>query len=268
MNGPVTPQTCFEQASVDPVSPMVIDQLPVIDLDLASMREKGFVTFDGTDQRSRPFKLLRAKLLRELAETNAQLIGITSPAPAAGKSFISTNLAASIAQVHPRPVVLVDLDLKRATVAKNLGHTVSNGVEEFLQGKITNLAETSKRVNGVDLIVIPARSVEGDSAEVINNQSLEKLFQQLAMLVPDHLVIFDLPPILANDDAISIIKHLDAYMMVIDGMSSKRQQVITAFDFARPDKCIGTIFNRYRGSILDQSGYGYFGNEYTGYYSK
>ena len=71
------------------------------------------VGFESKDARSRPFNLLRAQLIKKLAETGGHLIGITSPAPNAGKSFVASNLAASMSQLSNRRTVLIDLDLRR-----------------------------------------------------------------------------------------------------------------------------------------------------------
>ncbi|MDB5687545.1 MAG: chromosome partitioning protein, partial [Rhizorhabdus sp.] len=62
------------------------------------LRSNGVYGFDSKDIRSRPFTLLRAQVLRIARAKNWRIIGITSPTPRVGKSFVASNLAAALAR--------------------------------------------------------------------------------------------------------------------------------------------------------------------------
>ena len=113
-------------ADADPAAipaPPVLDleRLPTVELNKFHLADHKIVGSNSRDSRSRAFNLLRTRLVNILEGHSPRLVGITSATPAAGKSFISTNLAMSLAKVAEGPVILVDLDLRRGSVAAELG---------------------------------------------------------------------------------------------------------------------------------------------------
>ena len=56
-------------------------------------RSRGIYGFDSLDPRSRPFNMIRAKLLELRVERGWRLFGIVSATPNVGKSFIAANVA-------------------------------------------------------------------------------------------------------------------------------------------------------------------------------
>jgi len=63
---------------------------------------------------------LTASPAEEVAADPSRIITILSPKGGAGKTTASTNLAVGLAKIHPKDVVLVDLDLQFGDVASNL----------------------------------------------------------------------------------------------------------------------------------------------------
>jgi Mrp family chromosome partitioning ATPase len=105
------------------------------ELDRNLLAEHKIVGLNSGDSRSRPFNLMRTSLMNLLGgDEGPRLIGITSATPAAGKSYISANLALSLAKVSEGAVILVDLDLRRGSIANELGLSPTRGVRDFLSG--------------------------------------------------------------------------------------------------------------------------------------
>src|SRR3546814_15186695 len=82
-----------------------------------------------------PFNLLRTSFAKRIKEDGHRLIGITSATPAAGKSFLSMNLASPLARLVDEPVFLVALDIRPASPADELGLVTDRGNDGFLDGK-------------------------------------------------------------------------------------------------------------------------------------
>jgi Mrp family chromosome partitioning ATPase len=254
-------------AEADPTQPSSHPPIPsgkyrLLDLDRSAVSPN--VGFNGRDIRSRPFKLLRTQLTKLLAERQAHLIGITSAAPAAGKSFLSVNIAASLAQLRERPVYLVDLDLRRASVADQLGLTVDTGVDSFLRGEVHTLQEIGLQVDGSPLVIFPTNQVNSGTEEHVTGPEFGRLIQLLRSEAADGIVLFDLPPVFASDDATICIEALDGYVMVVDSGRTNRRQLTEAVDMLRPSPLLGCVLNRYKGGILDS--YGYYSHSYDRYY--
>lgn len=222
------------------------------------------VGFESKDARSRPFNLLRAQLIKKLAETGGRLIGITSPAPNAGKSFVASNLAASMSQLSNRRTVLIDLDLRRATIADIFGLEGPEGVTEYLLGDELTLAQIGRRIGTSNLVVYPTFPAQVSSAELMVGDRLLDLVARARALGDDAIVIFDLPPVFANDDAILVAEQLDGILLVVEQGVTTKKQLQSSMQLLHPTPLLGTIFNRFTGGSGDPYGYG---GKYDGYYS-
>lgn len=234
-----------------------VEDLPVRLLDLSPEREHLFVGLNNRDSRSRPFHLLRTTLSKRLKEKNYRLVGITSATPAAGKTFLSLNLAASLARVVDDPVFLIDLDLRRASLAYEMDLVVERGIDDFLTGEITDLSSIGLRIEETDVALFPTKRVSKNTAELVAGPNFEELVTQLRDQTGESIVLFDLPPAFANDDTMLILEKLDSYIMVVDSGKTNRRQVEEMLSMLYPVPCAGTILNRYQGGFADGYGYGY-----------
>nr|WP_166180520.1 CpsD/CapB family tyrosine-protein kinase [Altererythrobacter segetis] len=258
-------------AEADPArtaGPMTLDlaRLPEAELERSWLAEHKIVGLNSGDSRSRPFNLMRTSLMNLLgSDETPRLIGITSATPAAGKSYISANLALSLAKVAEGIVLLVDLDLRRGSIATELGLAPTRGVRDFLSGDAA-LHEIGLRVEGLPLAILPTNAEPLESAELLAGENFSRLLSAIRAQPAKTVVLFDLPPIFANDDAMLSIKHLDGYILVVDSSETRKAHVEDALSMLAPAVCLGTVLNRYRGPIFDKYGYGYGAGAYSKYY--
>lgn len=232
-------------------------------LDPTQSSEK-LVAVDSNDARSRPFNLLRAQIIKKLGPTHGKLIGITSAAPGAGKSFVASNLAASLGMLSNRKTYLLDLDLRRASVAGIFGIRGNVGLTEFLMGDDVELKSIGRRIGTTNLAVFPSYPAMVNSAELMVGDRFESLIAVMRALPADAIVIVDLPPIFANDDAILVAGQLDGVVMIVEQGVTTKKQLQSALQFIEPTPLLGTVFNRFNGGVGDPYGYG---GKYEGYYS-
>lgn len=256
-------------ADADPSSRTVPPSLDLARLKTTALNkdhlaEHKIVGFNSRDGRSRAFNLLRTRLTNALGGHGAHLIGLTSATPGAGKSFISANLAMSLAKVTEESVILVDLDLRRGSVAAELGLEVTRGgVSGFLQGQAT-LQEIAIRVDGTPLVVMPTDIATQESAELLVGESFAGMVDALKRQAPGTIVLIDLPPVFANDDAMLSIGSLDGYILVVDSTETNKAHVKEAMSMLTPANCLGTVLNRYHGAMFEK--YGYSSGDYGNYY--
>jgi protein-tyrosine kinase len=258
-------------AEADPVHPptssdTLMDRLPIWQPKKAALRASNIVGHLSSDPSSRPFNLMRTRLLKEADERGARLIGVTSSSPASGKSFLALNLAISLARLGERPVYLVDLDLRRGSLASLLGIELGKGVESYLSGEVSQLELCGIRLEGLPLGVFLANAVSTGSAEVLAGERFGDLIATLRERTAGGIVLFDLPPVFANDDAMIALEALDGYLLVADAGRTTVAQVGETIDMLQPSPCLGTILNRYKGGILDTYGYG--SSMYNRYYNE
>lgn len=240
-------------------------ELVELEVSPARLEASRIVGFSSRDSRSRSFNLLRSQITKRLAALDAKLLGVTSAAPASGKSFISLNLAAALSRLSDRSVYLFDFDLRRGTLANELGLVRGGGLGPFLAGETDDLRELGCRVGPEGFAFFPCYPELEGSAELFVGGRFSALISALRRLPDNAIVICDLPPAFANDDTILITQQLDAFLMVIEQGKTTRKQVSGTLDLLRPTPCIGSVLNRYEGGWADPYGYGY-GDAYAKYY--
>jgi tyrosine-protein kinase Etk/Wzc len=153
---------------------------------------------------------LRTSLHFARLEAKNNILMICGSSPGAGKTFVSTNLAAVITQGGQR-VLLIDGDMRRGTLHRVMGHSNDNGLADLLAGKI-DLA-TATRASAIDgLHFIPRGEAPPNPSELLMRPNLAALLQTTAQQYD--LVIVDTPPILAVTDAAIIGRHAATSLMV------------------------------------------------------
>ena len=230
------------------------------------IENRGIVGFRDGHAKARPFHMLRAQVLSLCEEHNWTNLGIVSAAPGAGKSFVAANLAAALSRKPGLDVYLVDCDLRRPTVASAFGLTIARGLEAFLEGS-AGLREIGRRVEGTSLALFAAVQRRNRSAELLAQPNFEAMIRATAADTARKVVIFDLPPVFAGDDALIVLNSLDAYIHVVNAAETGRRQFEQAQKTMASTPCAGTVLNQYQGGMFDPYGYGGYGDPYQKYYS-
>ena len=199
-------------------APRVAAQIPEIneiEASPARLHANRVVAFNGTDQRSRPYDMLRTQVLQSMAVAGWKILGMTSPTPGCGKTLTAVNLALSIARQSEQSVVLIDLDLQKPQVAAALGLSFSGaGVLDIVEGRaqLTQIAQ-SVRAGRQKITVYPTTPTTG-SSELMASREMREFLQNVRKMYSSSTVIVDLPPILTSDDVIAILPHIDCVLLV------------------------------------------------------
>ena len=242
-------------------------ELPVLELDAARLAKRKIVGFESRDIRARSFNLLRSQIAKRLTQQSLHVLGVTSAAPEAGKSFICSNLAAALSRMPDRQVYLFDFDLRRGSLAREFGLMEGRGLGLFLEGKVTDLREVGYRIGGDNggFAFFPCFASMERSAELFASEQCAALAAAMRTLPASAIVLCDLPPAFANDDTAVICRHLDAYLLVVEQGVTTKKQVNGVRELLHPTPCLGSVLNRYDGGLSDPYGYGY-GDKYSKYY--
>lgn len=239
-----------------PSGTLDVDGFASVALDMAQLNQHNIIGFNSGDIKTRALNLLRSEIRKRAVANGWRLVGITSATPAAGKSFVSANLASSIASLGHETVYLVDLDLRRCSVAERFGFPSAAGVEAFLDGSVSDVSAIGYRIDSFPLVVVPCFPTERDSANLLAGKSFEALFETLRNRTGNGLILFDMPPAFANDDAAIIAQQLDCYILIVEQGVTTARQIEHASRLLAPTPCLGTILNRYTGGFGDPYGYG------------
>lgn len=206
---------------------------------------------------------LRTSLHFAMMEAKNNVLMISGASPNAGKTFISTNLAAIIASTGKK-ILLIDADLRKGYVHKMLGFSESAGLSNILSGqkKIEDVVTTVKNA-GFDYI--SRGNIPPNPAELLTHPRFENL---LTWATNNYeLVIIDTPPILAVTDAAIIGKYAGTTLLVARFESNTVKEILVSIKrFEQSGIAIkGCILNGVvrKASSYYSYGYNHYGYSYT-----
>lgn len=203
------------------------------------------------------YRMLRTRVLQTMRNNGWTSVAVTGPASGCGKTLTAINLAISLAMEVTHTVLLVDLDLRKPTVHKYFGYEPDLGLSDYLTSDVP--LHKLLFSPGIDrLVVLPGRSALPNSAEMLRSPRMVSLVNELKTRYPDRLIVFDLPPILAADDALAFSPYTDCFLMVAESGGTKKEDLQKAFEILKNTPLVGTVLNK---SESPKSGYGYGGLE-------
>ncbi len=206
---------------------------------------------------------LRTSLHFAMMEAKNNVLMISGASPNAGKTFISTNLAAIIASTGKK-ILFIDADLRKGYVHKMLGFSESAGLSNILSGqkKIEDVVTTVKNA-GFDYI--SRGNIPPNPAELLTHPRFENL---LTWATNNYeLVIIDTLPILAVTDAAIIGKYAGTTLLVARFESNTVKEILVSIKrFEQSGIAIkGCILNGVvrKASSYYSYGYNHYGYSYT-----
>jgi protein-tyrosine kinase len=208
------------------------------------------------DPRADIFRVLRTNVLKQLRENNWNSFAITSAAPDAGKSLISVNLAIAIAMEGNQSVLLVDADLRHPSVGQYLGLQCEFGLIDCLKENV--LLEDTLINPGIDrLVILPGKNSNNNPSELISSRKMVYLIKEIKSRYESRIIIFDLPPLFAADDALLFLPHVDATLLVVEDGKNTSDELQHSMYILEQTNLLGLVLNKSgRQSTVYQYGYG------------
>ena len=183
------------------------------------------VSHDPLDISVESLRGLRTTLEATLASDESKVIMVSSPAPGMGKSFVSTNLAALLASIKKR-VLIIDADMRNGRLHETFSITKQPGLSDLLSGK-ASLGDVIVSLPEIGVDVIPRGAMVLNPAELLVLGELDDILDQLKTFY-NHVVI-DSPPILGATDAAIMGKHADATFLVVKEGRYTAQELEVSF---------------------------------------
>ncbi|WP_312377755.1 polysaccharide biosynthesis tyrosine autokinase [Pseudomonas oryzihabitans] len=203
---------------------------------------------------------LRSSLHFAMLEAKNRVIMISSPTPGVGKSFVSSNLAAVVAQSGQR-VLLIDADMRKGYLHRVFGLQPQAGLSELLTGR-SKLREAIVPSGIAQLDIISCGQAAPNPSELLMHANFSRLLDEVGGLYD--LVIIDTPPILAVTDAALVGRLAGTTLLVTRfGQSTLKAVENSRRRFAQNGITIkGAILNgvqrKASTSMEDDGVYGYY----------
>lgn len=201
------------------------------------------------------YKMLRTRMLHRMRQNQWSVIAVTSPRQGDGKSLTSINLALSMARELTLSVILVDLDLRRPSLAKYLHVRPNYGLSDCLTGQAAT-RDAMFRLNDIERLAFLANlEAYEDSSETLSSPQMAGLIDELRGKHPGRILLCDVPPVLASDDLLAVSPLVDALLLVVAEGSTPRVDVMRVAEIIEDVPIAGVVLNR---SVGAAAGYGYY----------
>ncbi len=207
-----------------------------------------------------PFDMMRTKLLARMRENSWRRVAITSPSIACGKTMTSLNLAFSLSRQPDLHTMLIELDLRRPTLARVLGLPgTTTGDRQFsraLEGGDPPEAHLLR--HGTNLALATSRQPARNPAELLQGPGAAGVLDRLEQHYAPDLMIFDMPPMLMTDDTLAFIDQVDCVLLVgAAGTTSAEDVRRCQTDLEGRCNLLGVVLNKCRHPDRSER-YGYY----------
>lgn len=167
------------------------------------------------------FRAIKREVLRTAfdgneGQPNKNRIMITSLGEQQGKTFTAVNLALSIALEQNKYVMLVDVNVLSPCLADMATPSPDYGLIDYLR-EITASVEDIIYATNVDrLRLVPIGHQHVLANELFNGEHMIDLMAEFQQRYNDRVVIFDAPPLLGVNEAMTLSAHVDQIIVVIE----------------------------------------------------
>ena len=244
-----------------PAAPAVTSRR--VDLDLDLIARNGVVVPNAPRSRvADQFRVIKRPLLQNAAGkgastlNHANLIMITSALAGEGKTFTAINLAMSIAAELDHTVMLVDADVARPSVLRNLGVPEGPGLLDLIDGS-AQMHDVLLRTNVDKLSVLPSGTPHQRATEMLASEGMRRLLDEMANRYADRIIIFDSPPLLMTTESRVLATNMGQIVMVVQAGRTKQSDVQAALETIDHCPVRLMLLNQVRSETETSYGYGY-----------
>ena len=197
--------------------------------------------FDGQDVRAAEYyRMIRTKLLLDPRQFHT--FAVTSPQAGDGKSVSAVNIAGALALRNDTRVLLVDADLRMATLHGLLNVPASPGLAEVLSGA-AKLEAAILRLDSLapGLHFLPAGDATPNPVELLDSATWTALCARFRQHFD--FVIIDTPPIGVVADYDLVQAHVDGIILILRADHTKRQRCFDSLRAIPGDRLAGGVMN-------------------------
>ena len=259
----VSPETTPRNQTED----MATVDKETIYIDNDKLTERGFLHSGGdAHHQQEEFRHIKRKLInnafgiasKTLKQSN--LIMVSSANPNEGKTFVSINLALSIALEQDKTVLLIDADVLRPSLHRELEFENTSGLLDYLCGNLDDLSDIIYSSNLPNLKIMPAGKAHHLTNELLASQRMATLANELSARYPDRVVIFDCPPLLGVTETPVLASLMGQAVVVIEESRTRIEDIKRATSQLSDELATGFVLNKTIKSNKDI--YGYYGYGY------
>ena len=235
-------------------------------IDLARLEASGFITPNVKESKLlHEFRVIKRPLIQNALGkgaapvANGNLIMVTSALPGEGKSFVSLNLAMSMAMELDCRVLLVDADVVKPTIPAMLAIQRTKGLMDVLTEPDLSFGDVLLHTNVPRLTLALAGTPHRGASELLASEAMARLLEEVSSRYRDRIVVFDSPPLLATTESRVLARHMGQVVVVTESERTTHAALESALSTLEECPVVLTMLNKARESD-DGSYYGYYGH--------
>lgn len=188
---------------------------------------------------------VRTRLLQQFKTRGFRSVAITSPGAGCGKTTVAVNLAFSLGRQPDQRTILAGIDFRRPHLAKMLGVKERHSFASVLE-KEASFAQHALRY-GDNLAFATTHGPIGHPAELLQSRGAAEALGKIRTDYEPTVMMFDLPPLHVNDDAMAFLGHVDCALIVAAaGKTTIKEIDRCEREVATQTAVLGVILNRCR----------------------
>lgn len=214
-----------------------------VEIDQKHLEKTRIVSKSMDDPNHIAFNLLRTRVRKAMSDNKWTSLAVTSPTAGCGKTMVTLNLAFSLSRNPGLRTVVVDLDLKRPSVAPTLKVEPDRSIAQYLLGK----AEAKDCFVQVDpnLVLGLNSGHTPASSELLQAPKMLELFEFIETKLQPEVILFDLPPMQSSDDALGFLPRVDTSLLVVAAGTTTTAEVDECeLQISELDKLLGIVLNK------------------------
>ena len=235
-------------------------------IDLVALADKGYLSPDRPRSRiADEFRVIKRPLLNNIVSGQRgsrgnppNLVMVTSSLPNEGKTFVSVNLAMSLAMELDKTVLLVDADVARPSVLQRLGLEPTKGLLDLLTDSQLDFADVLLRTNVDGLSILPAGTSQDRATEILASDKMMSLLEDLSGRYPERIVVFDAPPLLPSTESRVLATHMGQVVFVVEAARTRSADIERALQTIESCEAVFPLLNKGHRSEVGTY-YGYYG---------
>ena len=213
------------------------------------------------------FKLLRTNLLFPVSGSPPRTIMVTSAVPGEGKSFVSANLAISIAKGIDEHVLLMDCDIRRPCLHTRFGFNDAKGLSDYLANG-ASISSILLKTKLEKLTILPGGKPYNNPSELLTSEKMSALLKEVKTRYKNRYIIIDSPPPQLTAESSAIARQVDGIILVVKYGSTNREIVYDLINSIGKEKILGVVINWFDMRSSSYYGYGKYNKYYTKYHKK
>ena len=176
--------------------------------------------FDSHSPITEQYRILRTNIQSINPSSPPRIIAITSAIHNEGKTVTTINLAITLANdLHKKKILLIDADLRKASLANYLGINPEVGLADMLSdGAAVDNAIVNIGINNLD--ILPAGSRKANPAELLSSPKMKKTLSELKKQYD--YIVFDCPPVIPVTDGVVVGAQCDGVVVVVQAARTQR----------------------------------------------